>query len=73
VDVKKDNIVRMTPLNPNVSLANEGFTQRAFFPKDETFINIVRSFEFKKLLLTDASSVAGQDFIAKYYGISNWA
>ena len=33
----------------------------------------MRSDEFKKLLATDASTIEGQDFIAGYYGISNWA
>jgi hypothetical protein len=47
--------------------------QRAFFPKDDTLFNIMRSDEFKKLLATDASIIEGQDFIAAYYGIDNWA
>ncbi len=46
--------------------------QRAFFPKDDTLFNIMRSGEFKKLLATDASTNEGQDFIAAYYGIDNW-
>ena len=33
----------------------------------------MRSEEFKKLLATDASTIEGQDFIARYYGIINWA
>ncbi len=32
----------------------------------------MRSDEFKKLLATDASTIEGQDFIARYYGINNW-
>ena len=32
----------------------------------------MKSDEFKKLLLTDASTNEGQDFIAAYYGIDNW-
>ena len=70
MNVKKSNIVRLTQLNPNVSPAREDFTQRAFFPKDDTLINIMRSVYFKNLLVT--SSVKGQDFIVEYYGISNW-
>ena len=46
--------------------------QRAFFPKDNTLFDIMKSDEFKKLLLTDASTNEGQDFIAAYYGIDNW-
>ncbi len=47
--------------------------QRAFFPKDDTLFNIMSSDEFKKLLATDASTNEGQDLIAGYYGIDNWA
>jgi hypothetical protein len=32
----------------------------------------MRSDEFKKLIGTDAFTIEGQDFIAGYYGISNW-
>jgi len=46
--------------------------QRAFFPKDDTLFDIMKSDEFKKLLATDASTNEGQDFIAAYYGIDNW-
>jgi hypothetical protein len=70
---KKSNIIQLTPLNPNVSLARKDFIQRAFFPKDDTLFNIMSSDKFKKLLATDASTNEGQDFIAGYYGINNWA
>jgi hypothetical protein len=33
----------------------------------------MRSDEFKKLLVTDASTIEGQDFISGYYGINNWS
>ncbi len=48
------------------------FIQRAFFPKDGTLFNIMRSDELKKLLATDAYTIEGQNFIAGYYGINNW-
>ena len=44
---------------------------KSFLLPDDTLINIMRNVYFKKLLST--SSVKGQDFIAEYYGISNWA
>ncbi len=47
--------------------------QRAFFPKDNTLFNIMKSDEFKKLIATDASTNEGQDSIAAYYGTDNWA
>ena len=48
--------------------------QRAFFPKDNTLFDIMKSDEFKKLLATDASTLEGQDFIKEimplqYYGL----
>jgi hypothetical protein len=33
----------------------------------------MKSDKFQKLLATDESTIEGQDFIAEYYGISNWA
>jgi hypothetical protein len=71
--VKTNNLVKLTPLNPNVSLANEDFIQRALFPKDDTLTSIVNSTKFKKLLVTDAISIEGRDYIAQYYGIDDWA
>ncbi len=71
--LQKSNIIQLTLPNLNVSLAREEFIQRAFFPKDETHFNIMSSDRFKKLLATDASTIEGQEFIAEYYGINNWA
>ncbi len=71
--MKMSNIIQLTPLSLNVSLATEDFIQRALFPKDDTLFNTMRSDEFEKLLATDASTIEGQDFIAGNYGINNWA
>ncbi len=71
--VKTTNIVQLTPLNPNVSLGKDDFLQRAMFPSDNTLKSIVYSDEFQQLLLTDASTTDGQDFLATYYGIDDWA
>jgi len=46
--------------------------QRAFFPKDNTLFDIMKSDEFKKLLLTDASTLEGQDFIAGRGNVPAW-
>lgn len=71
--VKNNNIVELTPLNPNVSLGKDDFLQRAMFPVDDKLHSLVHSDEFKQLLLTDASTDDGQDFLATYYGIDDWA
>jgi hypothetical protein len=71
--VKINNIVELTPLNPNVSLGKDDFLQRAMFPVDDKLHTLVHSDEFKQLLLTDASTDDGQAFIATYYGIDDWA
>jgi hypothetical protein len=71
--VKTNNIVELTPLNPNVSLGKDDFLQRAMFPVDDKLNTLVHSEEFKELLLTDASTDDGQAFLATYYGIDDWA
>ena len=71
--VKTNNIVELTPLNPNVSLGKDDFLQRAMFPVDNKIHTLLHSNEFKQLLLTDASTDDGQDFLATYYGIDDWA
>ena len=71
--LKTTNIVKLTPLNPNVSLGKDDFLQRAMFPSDDKLKSIVYSDEFQQLLLTDASTNDEQDFLATYYGIDDWA
>ena len=71
--LKTTNIVKLTPLNPNVSLGKVDFLQRPMFPSDDKLKNIVTSDEFRRLLLTDASTDGGQDFLATYYEINDWA
>ena len=71
--VKTTNIVQLTPLNPNVSIGKDDFLQRAMFPSDDKLKSIVTSDEFQQLVLTDASTNNGQDFLATYYRIDDWA
>ncbi len=71
--LKTTNIVKLTLLNPNVSLGKDDFLQRAVFPSDDKLKNIVTSDEFQRLLLTDASTNDCQDFLAAYYEINDWA
>ncbi len=71
--MKTTNIVKLTPLNPNVSLGKDDFLQKSMFPSDDKLKNIVTSDEFRRLLLTDASTDDGKDFLATYYEISDWA
>ena len=71
--IQKNNIVRLTPLNPNVSLGKVDYLQRPMFPSDDKLKNLETSDEFRRLLLTDASTDGGQDFLATYYEINDWA
>jgi hypothetical protein len=43
------------------------------FPSEDKLKCIVISDEFQRLLLTHASTNNGQDFLATYYGIDDWA
>jgi hypothetical protein len=70
--VKTTNIINLTPLNPNVSLGKEDFLRQAMFPSDDKLKSIVYSDDFQKLLLTDASTKDGQDYLADYYKINDW-
>ena len=70
--VKSTNINNLTPLNPNVSLGKDNYLQQAMFPSDNKLKSIVHSDKFRQLLLTDASSKDGQDFLAGYYEIDEW-
>ncbi len=72
-EIETTNIVKLTPLNPNVSLGKVDYLQRPMFPSADKLKNIVTSDEFQRLLLTDASTDDGQDFLADYYRINNWA
>ena len=69
--VKTTNIINLTPLNPNVSLGKDVFLRRAMFPSDDKLKSIVYSDDFQQLLLTDASTKDGQDFLADYYKIDD--
>ncbi len=71
--MKTTNISKLTPLNPNVSLGKVDFLQRPMFPSDNKLKNIVTLDEFWRLLLTDASTDNGQDCLATYYEINDWA
>ena len=42
------------------------------FPSDDKLKSIVYSDDFQQLLLTDASTKDGQDFLADYYKIDDW-
>jgi hypothetical protein len=62
---KLTNVITLTPLNPNVSLASQDIIKRALYPKDDKLLKIGKSNSFQKLLVSDASTEEGQDYIAK--------
>jgi hypothetical protein len=55
-----------------VSLGKDDFLRQAMFPSDDKLKSIVHSDDFQQLLLTDASTNNGQDFLAGYYKIEDW-
>jgi hypothetical protein len=72
--IKKRNIVKLVPLNPNVLLAEKDVLKRPLFRNDDILLNKVRSEEFQNLLLTDPTTLEGQEKIVKYFGITDeWA
>ena len=72
--IKKRNIIQLVPLNPNVLLAEKDVLKRPLFRNDDILLNKVRSEEFQDLLITDPTTLEGQEKIVKYFGITDeWA
>ncbi len=71
---KKNNVIKLVPLNPNVSLAEKDVIKRSLFRNDDKLLNIVKSEEFQEILLTDPTTLDGEAKIVKYFGIAEkWA
>jgi hypothetical protein len=72
--IKKWNIIKLVPLNPNVLLVKKDVLKRPLFRNDDILLNKVRSEEFQDLLLTDPTTLESQENIVKYFGITDeWA
>jgi hypothetical protein len=72
--MKKYNVIKLVPLNPNVSLAEKDGIKRSLFRNDDILLNIVKSEEFQEILLTDPTTLDGEEKIVKYFGLTDeWA
>jgi hypothetical protein len=63
--LKQWNTITLNPLNPNASL-NNNTMQRLLFPKDKTLNNTINNEDFRRLLITDATTKEGQNYIEEY-------
>ena len=55
-------------------LAEKDVLKRPLFRNDDILLNKVRSEEFQDLLITDPTTLEGQEKIVKYFGIAeDWA
>jgi hypothetical protein len=72
--LKKKNVIKLVPLNPNVLLAEKDVLKRSLFRNDNKLLNKVKSEEFQEILLTDPTTLDGEAKIVKYFGIAeDWA
>ncbi len=68
---EKNNVIKLVPLNPNVSLAEKDGIKRSLFRNDDILLNIVKSKEFQEILLTDPTTLDGEEKIVKYFGFTD--
>jgi hypothetical protein len=72
--LKKKKVIKLVPLNPNVSLAEKDVLKRSLFRNDNKLLNKRKSEEFQEILLTDPITLGGEAKIVKYFGIAeDWA
>ncbi len=72
--MKKNNVIKLVPLNPNVLLAEKDGIKRSLFRNDDILLNIVKSKEFQEILLTDPTTLDGEEKNVKYVGLTDeWA
>jgi hypothetical protein len=59
--MRKQNIIKLVPLNPNVLLAEKDVLTRPLFRNDDILLNKVKSKEFQDLLFTDPTTLESQE------------
>lgn len=71
---KKKNVIKLVPMNPDVSLAEKDVLMRPLFRDDDKLLTKVKSEEFQELLRTDPTTVDGEAKVVKYFDIADvWA
>ncbi len=73
-ETKKKNVIKLVPMNPDVSLAEKDVLRRPLFRDDDKLLTKVKSEEFQELLCTDPTTVDGEAKVVKYFDIADeWA
>jgi len=71
---KKKNVIKLVPMNPNVSLAEKDVLKRSLFRNDDKLLTKVMPEEFQEILCTDRTTVDGEAKAVNYFDIADeWA
>jgi len=71
---KKRNVIKLVPMNPDVSLAEKDVLKRYLFKDDDMLFTKVRSKEFQEKLRTDPTTEQGEAKVVEYFQIvDEWA
>ena len=71
---KKRNVIKLVPMNPDVSLAEKDVLKRYLFKDDDMLFTKVRSNEFQEILRTDPTTEQGEAKVVEYFQIvDEWA
>ena len=57
---KKRNVIKLVPMNPDVSLAEKDLLKRSLFRNDDKLLTKVQSEEFQEILRTDPTTEEGE-------------
>ncbi len=72
--VEKKNVIKLVPMNPDVSLAEKDVFIRSLFRNDNKLLTKVISEEFEEILRTDPTTVDGETKVVNYFDIPDeWA
>ena len=71
---KKRNVIKLVPMNPDVSLAEKDVLKRYLFKDDNMLLTKVQSEELQEILRTDPTTEEGEAKVVKYFQIADeWA
>ena len=68
---KKKNVIKLVPMNPDVSLAEKDVLIRSLFRNDDKLLTKVMSEEFEEILRTDPTTVDGETKVVNYFDIAD--
>ena len=67
-------IIKLVPMNPDVSLAEKDVLKRPLFRDDDKLLTRVMSEEFQEILRTDPTTEDGEAKVVHYFDIADeWA